>query len=164
MVFEALGHQDELCAVIGIAREHCDASGNGLADTLAEIQSRVFDLGAAVATPVQTSDETKRSYTEFHPRFTKELERAIDKFDEELPPLTNFVIPSGGLSSTYLNLARTVCRRAERAVVPLVMAEQCDKEVGIFLNRLSDFLFAAGRAAAKREGKTEILWIRAKDV
>jgi hypothetical protein len=54
LVFEALGHQDELCAVIGIAREHCQKSNNGLADVLAEIQSRIFDLGAAVATPVQT--------------------------------------------------------------------------------------------------------------
>jgi len=54
LVFEALGHQDELCAVIGIAREHCQKSDNGLADVLAGIQSRIFDLGASVATPVQT--------------------------------------------------------------------------------------------------------------
>jgi len=73
------------------------------------------------------------------------------------------VIPSGGLSATHLNLARTVCRRAERAVVPLVLNEQCSPECGKFLNRLSDFLFAAGRTAAMKEGTIELLWIKATD-
>ena len=68
---------------------------------------------------------------------------------------------SGGMSSTYLNLARAVCRRAERCVYPLVFAEQVDAEVGRYLNRLSDFLFAAGRAAALIEGREELLWIKA---
>jgi len=161
LVFEALGHQDELCAVLGVAREFCEQSDNGLADTLAEIQSRIFDLGAAVATPVQTSSEDKRTYTSFPPHFTRELERRIDIMDESLPPLTNFVIPSGGMSSTHLNLARTVCRRAERAVVPLVRDEQADAECGKYLNRLSDFLFAAARTAAMKEGKQELLWVKA---
>ena len=68
---------------------------------------------------------------------------------------------SGGMSSTHLNLARAVCRRAERCVYPLVFAEQVDAEVGRYLNRLSDFLFAAGRAAALIEGRDELLWIKA---
>jgi len=62
------------------------------------------------------------------------------------------------MSSTHLNLARAVCRRAERAVYPLIHAEQVDAEVGRYLNRLSDFLFAATRAAALREGREELLW------
>lgn len=68
---------------------------------------------------------------------------------------------SGGMSSTHLNLARAVCRRAERSVYPLVHAEQVDAEVGRYLNRLSDFLFAATRAAALREGREELLWRKA---
>jgi cob(I)alamin adenosyltransferase len=161
-VFETLGHQDELCAVLGIAREYCEASGNGLSDDLAEIQSRLFDLGAAVATPMQTSSSEKKSFTEFPSQFTIELENRIDSLDAALPPLTNFRIPSGGMSSTHLNLARAVCRRAERSVVPLVAAEQCDIECGKYLNRLSDYLFAAARTAAHKEGKEEKLWVKSK--
>ena len=67
-------------------------------------------------------------------------------------------LQSGGLSSTHLNLARAVCRRAERAVVPLVSAGEVDPEVGRYLNRLSDFLFVAGRYAVMKEGKEEIIW------
>jgi cob(I)alamin adenosyltransferase len=161
-IFEALGHQDELCAVMGIAREHCVASDNGLAPIIAEIQSRLFDLGAAVATPVQTSSDDKKTYTNFSPVFTRQLEQHIDDLDAALPPLTNFRIPSGGLSSTHLNLARTICRRAERSVVPLVGAMQADEECGKYLNRLSDFLFAAARTAALREGQSEVTWIKAR--
>jgi ATP:cob(I)alamin adenosyltransferase len=62
------------------------------------------------------------------------------------------------MSATHLNLARTVCRRAERSVVPLIEADLVDQEVGRYLNRLSDFLFAAQRTAAFREKKAEILW------
>jgi cob(I)alamin adenosyltransferase len=160
-VFEALGHQDELNCVLGIAREHCAASHNGLEGYLVEIQSRLFDLGAAVATPKANSSEEKKKYTAFDPRFTSEVESWIDALDATLPPLTNFVIPSGGLSCTHLNLARAICRRAERAVVPLVQAEEVDAEAARYLNRLSDFLFCAGRVASMREKRTETLWRKA---
>ena len=157
-VFDSLGHQDELNAVMGIAREYCERSGNGIDEMLAEIQSRLFDVGAAIATPVQTSTEEKRNYTKFPSEFTRTLEIWLDDLDSKLPPLTNFVIPSGGMTSMHLNLARTICRRAERSVVPLVRAEQVDAEVGRYLNRLSDFLFVAARTAATKEGKPELLW------
>lgn len=97
--FEALGHQDELNAVLGLAREHCRVSDNGLAPMLSEIQSRLFDLGAAIATPAQTSSDEKKEYTRFPQEFTQRLEEWIDEIDCQLPPLTNFVIPSGGFSS-----------------------------------------------------------------
>ena len=161
VVFEVLGNQDELCAILGIARHYCEINDNGLHEIIAEIQSRLFDLGAAVATPVQTSSEDKKNYTTFSPLFTAQLEAHIDHLDSLLPPLNQFRIPSGGLSSVHLNHARTVCRRAERSVVPLVAAEQVDLEVGRYLNRLSDFLFAAARTAAHREGKEELLWRKA---
>ena len=158
-VFEALGHQDELNACIGIAREYCALNNNkDLASKLIEIQSRLFDLGAAVATPVPSSSEAKLRYTEFPPRHTAQLEQWIDEMDAGLPPLTHFVIPSGGLCSTHLHLARTVCRRAERAVVPLVARSEVHTEVGVYLNRLSDFLFVASRVASAHEGTKEIFW------
>jgi cob(I)alamin adenosyltransferase len=111
LVFDVLGHQDELNAVIGIAREHCALTQNGLDEMLIEIQSRLFDLGAAVATPVQTSSNRKKAYTEFSQLHTATIESWIDQIDSTLPPIVNFVIPSGGMSSTHLNLARAVCRR-----------------------------------------------------
>ena len=75
--------------------------------------------------------------------------------------LTHFSFQSGGMSSTHLNHARAICRRAERSVYSLIQNESCDAEVGRYLNRLSDFLFAATRAAAMREGREELLWIKA---
>jgi cob(I)alamin adenosyltransferase len=109
---------------------------------------------------------------------TKQLEKWIDEIDAALPPLKNFVIPvrfygsvtvllivvlpqSGGLCSTHLNLARAVCRRAERRVHFLIQNEQAGQEVGRYLNRLSDFLFACSRHAAVSGGHTEILWKKA---
>lgn len=161
-VFQALGEQDELNACVGIAREHCHRSKNGLEDQLIEIQSRLFDLGAAVATP--TTDRTskdKLQYTALDPAFTDQLEQWIDELDAQLPPLTTFILPSGGFSSSHLHLARVVCRRAERAVLPLVQAGTVDEEVGKYLNRLSDFLFVAARTAAYRENREEVEWRKA---
>ena len=87
---------------------------------LIEIQCRLFDIGSAIATPMSTSSEDKLAYVKFSSAFTSELEKCIDELDVQLPPLKNFVIPSGGLSSVYLNHARTICRRAERSVVLLI--------------------------------------------
>ena len=161
-IFDALGEQDELCAAIGIAREYCHISQNGLSPMLIDIQSRLFDLGACVATPRNDkSSPDKIVYTTFSARHTEQLEAWIDALDAEMNPLTTFIIPSGGLSSTHLHMARVVCRRAERAVFPLVMLGQIDQEVGRYLNRLSDLLFAAARVAASREGHAEIPWKKA---
>lgn len=93
IIFEVLGHQDELCCIVGIAREYCILSNNGLDEMLSEIQSRLFDLGAAVATPVQTSSMKKKVYTEFSDQHTARLEEWIDHLDASVPPITNFVIP-----------------------------------------------------------------------
>jgi len=159
-VFHVLGDIDELNAVIGISREYCAIALNGLEDILTEIEWELFDLGAAVATPLQSSSMEKKKYTEFSGQYTSQLENWIDALDCCCPPLTNFIIPSGGLCSTHLNLARAVCRRAERAVVPLVQSEDVDSEVGKYLNRLSDFLFVASRFVALKEGRTEELFLK----
>lgn len=158
-VFEALGHQDELNAVLGIAREYCSISRNdALVAKLEEIQCRLFDVGASIATPATRSSDAKLKYTEFGSEFTLQLEDWIDEMDASLSPLQHFVIPSGGLCSVHLNLARTVCRRTERSVVPLIETGEVHPEVGRYLNRLSDMLFVASRVAAMHEGTKEILW------
>ncbi|CAM9270798.1 unnamed protein product [Chrysoparadoxa australica] len=157
-VFEALGTCDELNAVLGVAREHCIATRNGMQSLLEEIQSRLLDVGAAIATPKNKSSDEKLSYTRFPARCTKEIECAIDELDSHLPPLTTFILPSGGHSAAALHVARVVCRRAERRVMPLVEGGEVDAEVGRYLNRLSDFFFAAARYAAFVEGFEEATW------
>jgi ATP:cob(I)alamin adenosyltransferase len=101
-------------------REYCAFSKNGIESMLIEIQCRLFDIGSAIATPIASSSEDKLAYVKFSSSFTSELEKWIDELDLQLPPLKNFVIPSGGLSSVHLNYARTICRRTERSVVPLI--------------------------------------------
>ena len=140
MVFNALGHTDELNACIGVAKEYCISSNNGLAPSLSLIQSRLLDLGSAVATPrINTKSEARIERTSFPKEHVDTVEEWIDQLDVQLPQLKTFILPSGGLSSANLHVARAVCRRAERSVVPLVDAGEVEASVQKYLNRLSDF-------------------------
>jgi len=86
------------------------------------------------------------------------MEQAIDQFDTELPPLTTFVLPGGTQAAAALHLARTVCRRAERRVVPLMRAGKVGHEAIVYLNRLSDLLFTMARVANHRAGVKDVPW------
>ncbi len=156
-VFQALGAVDECNAMIGLA---CEYSGelSELAAQLEDIMSRMFDVGASVATPLESSSKAKLGRAHFDASHTPRLERWIDAMDEQLPPLTTFILPSGGKCAAHLHVARTLARRAERHVTPLVKSGSTDPEVGKFLNRLSDYLFMAARFAAKQQGFTERTW------
>ncbi|RLN05695.1 hypothetical protein BBJ28_00024931 [Nothophytophthora sp. Chile5] len=161
-VFQALGDTDELNAQIGVAVEQARLVNNDiLPQRLEQIQSRLFDLGACVATPLTTASQSKQKRTgTFDDANVAQLEQWIDEMDLELPPLKCFILPSGGgLASTHLHVARAVCRRAERSVVPLVAAGDVEGVVQRYLNRLSDFLFVSARFAAVREGKEETKWV-----
>ncbi|KAI9228754.1 MAG: Adenosylcobalamin biosynthesis, ATP:cob(I)alamin adenosyltransferase-like protein [Piptocephalis tieghemiana] len=162
MVFEALGSTDELSSLLGLAREYCLEEGNGLETRLEKVQCILQDIGSNIATPKTTSGPSKLVKTRFDEggQLTKELEEWIDEMSESLPPLKNFILPSGGKASSTLHLARSVCRRAERHVVPLVGEDQVDTSSQIYLNRLSDALFTAARAASKHSGREEVIYRR----
>lgn len=160
-VFHALGDVDELNSAIGVAQEFCTVDQEALQQQLEVIMSRLLDVGSAVATPADSSSQQKLSRVQFPKESTAQLEAWMDAMDDQLPPLRNFILPSGGKAAAHLHLARSVCRRAERSVVPLVRAEAVDPEVGVYLNRLSDYLFTAARFAAQQEGKPEIVYKKA---
>ena len=86
------------------------------------------------------------------------LENEIDELNEGLPPLRSFTLPGGGRTSSWLHLARTVCRRAERCVVSLAAAEPVDELAVKYLNRLSDHLYVLGRWNVRQRGEQEPLW------
>lgn len=159
-LFEALGATDELSSCVGMAREFCDEAGHDVGDRLEKIQCVLQDVCSVIATPRPTARESHLKKTAFNKDLVTELEHWIDEYQDQLPPLKNFILASGGKSSTQLHLARTVCRRAERRVVPLVRNSQMDNEPARYLNRLSDFLFAAARYVAHKEGRTERIYRR----
>jgi len=154
-VFAALGDTDELNSAIGIAREYCNEESN-LQERLAIIQSRLLDIGSAIATPPTKSKDNKLERVKFDSGHVKLLESWIDQMDADVPPLRNFILPSGGLCATHLHLARSVCRRAERHCVALTSTDEVQDSVTKYMNRLSDFLFAAARYAAMKEGREEV--------
>ncbi|CAM0142292.1 unnamed protein product [Umbelopsis sp. WA50703] len=143
-----------------LAREHCDAQNNGLSEKLEQIQCLLQDIGSNIATPKGGANEFKRERTRFDAEGSRvqDLENWIDELDGQLPPLKNFILPSGGLAASTLHIARSVCRRAERRVHPLIQADAADASTGKYLNRLSDYLFMAARYAAKCEGKEETVY------
>eukprot|EP00105_Crassostrea_gigas_P027739 XP_011449178.1 PREDICTED: cob(I)yrinic acid a,c-diamide adenosyltransferase, mitochondrial-like [Crassostrea gigas] len=160
IIFEALGSTDELTSAIGVAAEFC--KDQVLVNQLEQVQCVLQDIGSCVATPHSSAREAHLKNTEFKPTFTTDLEKWIDNYTEELPPLKNFILPSGGHCSSHLHVARSICRRAERRVVPLVKANEVSQEPLKYLNRLSDFLFTAARYAAMKDGKEEKIYSRPK--
>src|SRR5262249_31875495 len=103
------------------------------------------------------TDEKPGQVLRVQPRQTERLEAAIDRYNENLSPLTSFVLPGGTSAAAWCHLARTICRRAERDIVTLMRTEKINPQVLIYLNRLSDLLFVLPRVC-NRGGKGTILW------
>ena len=151
---EALGGVDEANACIGVSR--LDASDMQDIDSLlSRVQNELFNLGALLATP---SGKAKPGAPGISPGQIERLETEIDRFEASLEPLRNFVLPAGSPLAAHIHLARTVCRRAERAVVALAGETEVPKEAVIYLNRLSDLLFVLARTANARSGVRELKW------
>ncbi|XP_055511343.1 corrinoid adenosyltransferase [Leucoraja erinacea] len=159
-VFDALGSTDELTSAIGLAMEFCLEKGHEFVDELHEIQCVLQDVGSNVATPISSARESHLKRTAFSGKPVIELEQWIDRYTEQLPPLTNFILPSGGKCSATLHLARSICRRAERSMISIVQAGEADRNAARYLNRLSDYLFTLARYAAMKEGKKEHVYKR----
>uniref|UniRef100_A0A0P6IY56 Corrinoid adenosyltransferase MMAB n=2 Tax=Heterocephalus glaber TaxID=10181 RepID=A0A0P6IY56_HETGA len=157
-VFEALGTTDELSSAIGFAMELITEKGHTFAEELQKVQCTLQDVGSALATPRSSAREAHLKRTAFEAGPILQLEQWIDNYSRQLPPLTAFILPSGGKSSSALHFCRAVCRRAERRVVPLVQMGETDANVAKFLNRLSDYLFTVARYAAMKEGNQEKIY------
>ncbi|MDH7604786.1 MAG: cob(I)yrinic acid a,c-diamide adenosyltransferase, partial [Melioribacter sp.] len=110
--------------------------------------------GADLATPNNKSVKIVRT----DENFTKRIENLIDKYDEKLPELKNFILPGGSKAASYLHLARTVCRRAEREVVSLIKEVEINPQIEVYLNRLSDLLFVLARYENYINGIEDIKW------
>jgi cob(I)alamin adenosyltransferase len=153
----AYGTVDEVNAVIGLARLHA-ASDRELDGMLARIQNDLFDVGADLCMPDKGKGPggARLDVTQAQVEW---LERQIDRLNEELAPLRSFVLPGGGATAAYLHLARTVCRRAERAMVELKdrPGESVTPAAIKYINRLSDFFFVAARFANDK-GAADVLW------
>ncbi len=152
----AIGEVDETNAAIGLAVSACDDGDPGeLKDILLDLQRRLFDLGADLATP---GDSTPRRITQTH---IDELEHQIDAICDKLPEMKHFILPGGSDLAAHLHLARTICRRAERACVALYdldPAPRKDSHAMAYLNRLSDLLFALARLANQQAGVDDVPW------
>jgi cob(I)alamin adenosyltransferase len=151
----AFGEIDELNAALGLARGH--ATDRRLASLLGAIQRDLLAIGAQLADPTATVGTRKAKAAITAARIAR-LEKAIDARDAELPPLTQFILPGGSPLGASLHLARTICRRAERATVSLARQERVDARVLAYLNRLADLLFVLARFENRRSGASEDRW------
>lgn len=149
----AIGEVDETNASLGLAVAACESDASRvMKKLLTQLQCRLFDLGADLATP---DPARPRRITQAH---IDELEQQIDAASDAVPPMKHFILPGGCELATRLHLARTVCRRAERACVALHEVDPGTARVVVFLNRLSDLLFALARMANQQAGIADVPW------
>lgn len=178
---ESYGTVDEANAAIGVAVARfvaatAEAGRRGVAsdaagcrvladvlDELGRVQNDLFDVGADLCVPIEPGEEAGKKLRVI-PAQTARLERAIDRLNEPMQPLSSFILPGGTQFSADLHLARTITRRAERCVSRLLHAEpqRTNAETMVYLNRLSDLLFVMGRVA-NDQGRGDVLWTPGKN-
>lgn len=162
---EAYGTVDELNAILGLVRAELGRSETPedartlLDGWLQTIQNDLFNLGSDLATRAEDRWEGMRLV---EAKDATRLEHEIDQMNEELPPLKEFILPGGGPVSAFLHQGRTVCRRAERRTITAAGPEEINPQAITYLNRLSDWLFVAGRWISARSGQPEFLWDRTR--
>ena len=145
----ALGEVDELNSVIGVLL--AEALPAEVRELLEGVQHDLFDLGGETAIPgraLMVEAQVGR------------LERSLEDFNRDLPPLKEFILPCGTRAAALAHLARTTCRRAERTLVGLARSEPVSTVARVYLNRLSDLLFVLGRVLNRAGGGSDVLWKR----
>ena len=152
----AYGNVDELNASIGIITLYANTE---LKRKLKNIQNDLFDIGADLCVPIS---EKNKDRLRLSTNQIETLELEIDEMNSILEPLNSFVLPGGCRSATFLHMARTICRRAERSVVSLRSQEKINDNTLVYLNRLSDWLFVASRVE-NQENSSEVLWTPGKN-
>jgi len=150
----AIGDVDELNSAIGVALGHVEP--DEARAMLGRIQNELFDLGADLATPGEDFAPSEMVLRIVQPQVDR-LEAEIDSMNQQLEPLNSFILPGGGRAAAHVHLARTIARRAERAVVAAGAEVPLNPLARTYLNRLSDHLFVLGRLLAKDEGG-DVLW------
>jgi cob(I)alamin adenosyltransferase len=148
---QAYGAVDEINSVLGLVLTHkLDADVKSL---LIQIQNELFVAGSDLSNPDLSNQKNRVSES-----MILNLESRIDKFESELTPLTNFILPGGDTAAAFLHLARTVTRRAETILVELAKKEQINEPCQKYLNRLSDLLFVMARIVNKRSNTLDVIW------
>jgi cob(I)alamin adenosyltransferase len=149
---EAIGSVDELNSTLGLLL--AETLPDDARACLVDVQHDLFDLGGELAVP---------GWTAISDRQVERIEAEVERFNAPLSPLKEFVLPGGTRSAALAHVARTVCRRAERAVVELAGAEAVNDALRRYLNRLSDLLFVLARALNRAEGRPDVLWTQGKN-
>jgi cob(I)alamin adenosyltransferase len=161
---DAYGTVDELNSHIGLVKDTYTNEDAKL--MLNRIQDRLFTIGAILATDPEKAKLKNGKDRLNIPKISKEdiekLENEIDQMNEDLPPMTHFILPGGHPSVSNCHITRCVCRRAERLATALFSVEAFDKEVLQYLNRLSDYLFVLARKISKDVNAEEVKWIPEK--
>lgn len=145
---ETYGTVDELNSLVGLVL--CSGMDDTIRACLTRTQHELFDLGGELCMP---------GYTLVPGAYIDQLERDLDRFNEDLPPLKDFILPGGSEAAARCHLARTVCRRAERLLVSLAKVENINETSLRYLNRLSDLLFVIARVLARANGGQEVIWV-----
>jgi cob(I)alamin adenosyltransferase len=145
---EAFGTVDELNSAVGFVL--ATKLPDDVRACLTRTQHELFDLGGELCMP---------GYTLVPDSYVDGLEQQLDMFNEDLPPLKDFILPGGSEAAARCHLARTVARRAERRVVSLAQNEDVNPASIRYLNRLSDLLFVISRVLARHDGGSEVLWV-----
>ena len=151
---ESYGNVDELNSFIGHLKDQV-AVENRLKLQLYWIQEHLFTIGSILATEEGFKGFELPNITN---KEVKQLEVWIDKFDQEVPPLKNFILPGGHSAVSLTHICRTVCRRTERSIISLANTAEIDQVILQFMNRLSDYLFIFARVLSKLLDAPEIPW------
>ncbi len=146
---DAMGDLDELNCSIGLLRS--EKLPEPIDSLLRQIQNALFDLGGELSIPDSNI---------FKPSIIEKIEIEIDRYNEFLPPLKEFLIPAGSKGVAFSHMCRSICRRAERKLVRLSESEHVKVESRMFINRLSDFFFVLARIIGSQDKVIESMWER----